>query len=437
MNISAFWFRRDLRIEDNHGLYQALISGNPVLCFFVFDKNILDELERPHDKRVHFIYEYIKLIKERLISMGSDLIVSYDTPIMAWKKWIDIYPIQSVYANQDYEPYAISRDNQITSLLKGKSISFFCKYKDHVVFEAEEVKKNDGSAYSIYTHYRNKWFEKFQNLGRGHCLIEYPCEKHFSNFYKLSSQVLIPLEGMNFQKCLFPIPFPNLNEKIIKLYHDNREFPYIKGTTRLGIHLRFGTISVRSVLRSSINISSVFVNEIIWREFYSMILQTYPEITTKSFKPKYDNIEWLNNINLFQKWCEGSTGYPLVDAGMRELNNTGYMHNRVRMITASFLCKHLLIDWRWGESYFAKKLLDFDLASNNGGWQWSAGCGTDAAPYFRIFNPIAQQAKFDPEFKYISLNIEEWGTPSYPSPIVDHQTARMNCLNTYKKALSI
>lgn len=435
MKITAFWIRRDLRLEDNHGLYEALMSGNKVLCFFIFDRHILETLNNKKDPRLHFIYQQALTLKQKLNKLGSDLIVTHDYPLAAWKNWIQIYDIQSLYLNRDYEPYAMQRDLKISELFKYKGLSFHC-FKDHVLFEKEEVLKDDQTPYTVFTPYKRKWMEKLNQIGISKVFIDYRNEFYFDQFIQLSPAPYISLESMGFEPSTLSIPGSGDWEKILAGYSTLRDFPAVQGTSRLGIHLRFGTVSIREIARKAFQVSEVFLSELIWRDFYSMILQAFPEVIGHAFKPAYDRIKWLNSEDKFKLWCEGRTGYPLVDAGMRELNKTGFMHNRVRMVTASFLVKHLLIDWRWGEAYFAEKLLDFDVASNNGGWQWAAGCGTDAAPYFRIFNPEAQQKKFDPKFEYIQKWIPEFNTPSYPRPIVDHGLSRKRCLEVYKEALS-
>lgn len=438
MKINAFWFRRDLRLEDNAALYYALRSGNPVLCFFIFDSNIIDQLE-DNDPRVVFIHHRILVLQNQLKQLGSDLIISYGNPIKIWQDHLNNYPIQSLYFNRDYESYAIARDLTVKSIFDTKKLAVHT-FKDHIIFEAHEIKKPDDSAYQIFTPYKNKWIEKcMQNnnaLPDSFYLSSYPTEKYSHNFYPIKNKKNIALvELKRFNNSNIAIPAITIPQSIIKNYDKQRDIPSIRGTSRLGIHFRFGTISIRQKARLASRLNATYLNEIIWRDFYSMILQNNPNVASQSYHTKYDRIVWRNDEREFQLWCSGMTGYPMVDAGMRELNATGFMHNRVRMITASFLVKHLLIDWRWGESYFASKLLDYDLASNNGGWQWAAGCGTDAAPYFRIFNPSEQQKKFDPAKKYIKQWIPEIDSSAYPSPMIEHKYARERCLAHYKKYL--
>lgn len=429
MNI--FWFRRDLRLEDNAGLYYALKDKEPVQCIFIFDKNILDQLEDKKDARVSFIYDQVSRLQSELSSLGSQLWVYYSTPEEVFTDLIKTYSIKKVYTNHDYEPYAQVRDQSIKQLLNDSNISFDT-YKDHVIFEKEEVLKDDGKPYTVFTPYKNKWYKKLTDF----YLSSYPTEKYFQHFNKKNSNTPppIPLEEMGFYKSELEIPAAEY-KSILKDYHEKRDFPSVKGTSRISVHLRFGTVSIRALARNSRGVSEAWLNELIWRDFYFMIIWHFPHAASRSFKPAYDQITWRNNEAEFNAWCEGKTGYPIVDAGMRELNATGFMHNRVRMIVASFLIKHLLIDWRWGEAYFAKKLLDFELASNNGGWQWASSSGCDAAPYFRIFNPTEQTKKFDPELKYIKKWVTEFQDLNYPRPIVDHKFARERCLTTYKKAL--
>jgi len=435
MKNSAFWFRRDLRLHDNHGLSEALKSGYPVLCFFVLDTHILDILENRSDARVNFIFERLRYLQEKLQTVGSDLIVEAGSPQSLWKKWIKEYDIQGIYTNRDYESYAISRDRDVESICNEHGITFN-SFKDHVIFEKGEVLKGDGSPYTVFTPFKNKWIHIVNEIGIEKAFRDFGNHLSQGNFTQIEAQKLPEPEklGFHFSKIEFPSAHPP--GEIIRNYAQTRDFPSIQGTSRLGIHLRFGSLGIRELARNYWSQESTFISELIWRDFYSMILQAFPWVEKNSFKPAYDKIQWSNDMAHFKNWCDGKTGYPLVDAGMRELNNTGFMHNRVRMVTASFLVKHLLIDWRWGEAYFAALLLDYDLASNNGGWQWAAGCGTDAAPYFRIFNPEAQQKKFDPQMLYIRKWVPEIGTSAYPSPMINHEFARKRCLETYKKALS-
>lgn len=438
MKFTAFWFRRDLRLEDNAGLYHALKSGLPVLCFFIFDKNILDLLSNKNDARVQFIFNSIFELHRELKTYGSSLIVGYDTPENCWKQWIREFNLDALYCNRDYESYPIERDKSIASLLSDYKIQFH-SFKDHVIFEKKEVCKTDGSPYTVFTPYKNycinKLLKEEEDIQNSYYLKSYPSIQYVNNLAKIDIPFKITLKEIGFRSSSIQIPAKKVSRELIKNYHLSRDTPSVPGTSKLGIHFRFGTISIREKARLSSNLNLIYLNELLWRDFYSTILQSFPYIEKNSFKPKYDQIEWINNEIQFRKWCEGKTGFPIVDAGMRELNETGFMHNRVRMITASFLVKNLLIDWRWGEAYFAEKLLDYDLASNNGGWQWVAGCGTDSAPYFRIFNPIAQQKKFDPNFLYIKKWIPEFDSDSYPQPIIDLKLSRDKCLYTFQKAL--
>ncbi|MBK8854491.1 MAG: deoxyribodipyrimidine photo-lyase [Saprospiraceae bacterium] len=431
--INIFWFRRDLRLEDNTALYKALTSGLPVQPIFIFDTNILVRLEDKNDARVSFIYETITKIKTELNQIGSDLWVFYGKPEIIFEQLLNKEEIKGVYSNCDYEPYAISRDEKIKNLCSKKSVGFYTS-KDHVFFEKNEIVKDDGKPYTVFTPYKNKWLAKFNLVNTEE--LYFPSENYLQNVNKTNSEAEIPtLNEMGFIKSTRSFPPNEIPQTIVSTYDKNRDYPGMDATSKLGIHFRFGTISIRQKVQKASVLNQTYLNELIWRDFYSMILWFYPNVTKKAFKPQYENIVWSDDVSLFQAWCDGKTGYPLVDAGMRQLKTTGFMHNRVRMVTASFLCKHLLIDWRWGESWFARHLLDFDLSSNNGGWQWAAGCGTDAAPYFRIFNPTSQQEKFDKNMTYIKRWVPEYGTAFYPAPIVDHKEAREKCLQTYKKAL--
>lgn len=445
--INVFWFRRDLRLNDNAGLYHALKGEYPVLPVFIFDRHILDKLEDKTDARVNFLYQTLQDLKTTLQTLGSDMLIKYGTPEEVWPAILSEYEVNAVYTNHDYESYAIKRDRKIGELLEENGQSFH-PFKDHVIFEKLEVTKDDGLPYTVFTPYSRKWRAKLETkmavgesqetgLANSYYLQSYPNEKYFSQFIPNISTTAIPsLAEMGFKPSSIPFPDTLVNRKKIKAYEETRNFPAIDGTSKLGLHFRFGTISIREKARHSLSLSPIFLSELIWRDFYAMILSNFPHVEKKAFRAKYENIPWRNNEDEFKKWCEGQTGYPIVDAGMRELNTTGHMHNRVRMITASFLTKHLLIDWRWGEAYFAAKLLDFDLSSNNGGWQWASGSGTDAAPYFRVFNPTSQMEKFDKERKYIKEWVPEYGTPAYPDPIVDHKFARERCLSVYKEALN-
>ncbi len=429
--INILWFRRDLRLHDNAALCHALKSGNPVIPIFIFDKNILDMLEDEPDRRVGFIHTALKAMQQELTKMGSSLEVYHGTPLEIFKNLNLKYTIGQVFTNHDYEPYALERDELINSFLISRNI-LFSTFKDQVLLEKNEVMKDDGKPYTIFTPYSRKW----KTVLNGFYLKSFPVEKYFYNFFKQPANEIPSLSSMGFKEVDKPFPSGIVDEELIKKYADQRNFPAINGTSRMGVHLRFGTISIRELASKTINLSETYLNELIWRDFYHSILWHFPHVGHyKAFKPQYDNIEWRKDEAGFQRWRHGQTGYPIVDAGMRQLNETGFMHNRVRMIAASFLTKHLLIDWRWGEAYFAQKLLDFDLAANNGGWQWAAGSGCDAAPYFRIFNPYLQTKKFDPELAYIKKWVPEFQEFNYPKPIVEHEFARIRCLEVYGKAL--
>lgn len=430
MTVSICWLRRDLRLHDNAALYHALRSGHPVVPLFIFDRNILDELDDKSDRRVQFIHNALSSIQDKLTSLHASLDVRYGNPLQIWKELIAQYNIAGVYTNHDYEPYAQDRDNTIENLLRQHQIPFH-HFKDQVIFEKNEVLKDDGKPYTVFTPYSKKWKASLQPF----FLKSYPTEKYFNLFHHQPSLPIPSLEEMGFQPTQAEFPPAQWDEKLIRKYKEQRDFPGIPGTSQLSVHLRFGTISIRELARTAGSWNETFLNELIWRDFYHMILWHFPQVVGQSFKPDYDKINWRNDKREFEAWCQGLTGYPIVDAGMRELNSTGYMHNRVRMIVASFLTKHLLIDWRWGEAYFAKKLNDFDLAANNGGWQWAAGSGCDAAPYFRVFNPYLQTLKFDPDLKYIRKWVPEFEELTYPSPIVPHEVARERCLKAYAVAL--
>lgn len=428
--VTLFWFRRDLRIEDNAALFHALKFGKDVLPLFIFDTNILNKLEDKRDRRVDFIHGALVELKFKLEQLGASLLVKYGAPIDVFSELSTEFVINSVYTNHDYEPYAYERDNAISSFLGLNGISFKT-YKDQVIFERSEIVKDDGQPYTVFTPYSKKWKARLKEF----YLKAYPTEKYFANLYATLPFSMPGLSEIGFEKTDFTYCAPIVDQDIISHYTESRDFPAIKGTSRLSVHIRFGTISIRKLASIALAKNETWLNELIWRDFYMAIMYHFPHAMKGAFKPQYDKILWKNDPKQFSLWCKGQTGYPIVDAGMRELNATGFMHNRVRMIVASFLTKHLLIDWRWGEAYFASKLLDFDLAANNGGWQWAAGSGCDAAPYFRIFNPYEQTKKFDKDLKYIRKWVPEFEDFSYASPIVDHKFARERALSTYKNAL--
>ena len=429
---ALFWHRRDLRIDDNKGLFEALKQNEIVHPIFIFDKSILDKLPN-NDQRILFIYQEIESLKKSYQNLGSDLWVYYGEPSEIIPKIAQELNCSSVYFNNDYEPYALQRDQEIQVSLNNIKIEFIGK-KDHVIFEKNEVLKDDGKPYTIFTPYSRKWKANLKEED----LREYSIEKYSGNLVqKQQGEALITLEEMGFEsKVLHDFPDRIAKNEILKNYHLSRNFPAVKGTSKLSLHLRFGTISIRKLALIAREQNETYLNELIWRDFYQMIIFHFPKSAENSFKAQYDKIIWEKNEVHFDAWCTGKTGYPIVDAGMRELNATGFMHNRVRMVVASFLTKHLLLDWRLGAAYFAEKLLDFELASNTGGWQWAAGCGCDAAPYFRVFNPQAQQEKFDKSFEYIKKWVPEYGTSSYPEPIIEHKFARERILQRFKSALN-
>ena len=429
--ISLFWFRRDLRLDDNHALYQALTSGNAVMPVFIFDTDILNQLEDKSDRRIDFIFGALGKINHELqANHQSGVQFYYGSPEEVFLQLIKAHTIKSVYCNEDYEPYAIRRDEKIKTILAEHAISFH-SFKDQVVFHRNEITKKDGSPYTVYTPYSKVWLGRF----RENTTENYPSEKQLDKLLRYNP-INFRIEKTGFKSTGYVFTPATIDEEVIKNYEKTRNFPYLtEGVSKMSVHLRFGTVSIRKLAVQVSNLSEVYLKELIWREFFMQILFHFPKVVNHSFKAKYENIEWEQNEEHFQLWCEGKTGYPIVDAGMRELNSTGIMHNRVRMITASFLTKHLLIDWRWGEAYFANKLFDYDLAANNGNWQWVAGCGCDAAPYFRIFNPTEQQKKFDPEMKYTKRWIPELGTNKYPNPMIEHTMARNRVLERFKKGL--
>jgi deoxyribodipyrimidine photo-lyase len=427
IKLNIFWFRRDLRLNDNLALNAALNSGLPVLPVFIFDTNIIDELQ-PDDPRITFIYETLFSINKELNEAGSSLLIMKGDPVTSWKELILSFDINAVYVNKDYEPYSVGRDSEIEVLLGKKQISFL-RFKDQVIFEENEILKSDKRPYTIFTAYRNKWFSKLKD---DLLLLSKDPQPDNRNFYQFLFE-FPSLEKIEFRPGSLKVRPFDLSS--VSDYEKYRDFPSLDKTSYLGPHLRFGTVSIRKIARIALKENLVFLNELIWREFFMQILFHFPNVVTENFKTKYDNISWRNNEKEFERWCRGETGYLLVDAGMRQLNETGYMHNRVRMVAAGFLCKHLLTDWRWGEAYFAGKLLDYELSSNNGNWQWAAGTGSDAAPFFRVFNPYAQQNKFDHNNLYIKKWCGNFEKPEYPEPIVEHDFARKRAIEIYRKGI--
>ena len=423
-----FWFRRDLRIHDNHGFFKALTSGHKVLPIFIFDTDILDSLPK-EDKRLVFIYRQLSILQKAIRSFGG-LSVFHGKPVDIMESLIHKYKVIAVYTNHDYEPYAINRDLKISKLLNEKGIDFHT-FKDQVRFEKSEVVKSDGSPYVVFTPYSRVWLKKMTEQG----IPEFPSEKYLSNLLQSTSTTIPSLTDLGFENQDLSFLPPEIDVSQLKAYAETRNYPGLDNTTRLGLHLRFGSISVRDCIRAGVKYSFVWLSELIWREFFMQILWHFPHVEKSAFRPAYDRIEWRNDPDDFEKWCNGKTGFPMVDAGMRELNETGFMHNRVRMVVAGFLTKHLLIDWRWGEAWFAEKLFDFELSSNNGNWQWAAGSGCDAAPYFRIFNPSEQLKKFDRELIYVRRWLPEYDSPAYPQPMIDHAFARQRCLSVYAQSL--
>lgn len=421
--VTVFWFRRDLRLIDNVGLTEAHRSGNPVLPIFIFDKNILDELD-PEDARVSFIHEQLSSMHEKLAEVQSGLTILHGDILEQLEELSNQFDIKQIHTNRDYEPYARTRDKEVSEWAQSKNIDFKT-HKDQVILEPGEVLKDDGNPYTVFTPFKRRWLQTID------VQEVVPVESLDENWLEYKCNILT-INDIGFKKSSITVNEFKLDH--LAKYDENRDKPAINGTSSLSPHLRFGTVGIRTIV-SKVKHHEAFLSELIWREFFMHILYHFPHVVNNNFRAKYDGIPWRNDKDEFEKWCKGETGYPLVDAGMRELNQTGYMHNRVRMVVASFLCKHLLIDWRWGEAYFAKKLLDFELASNNGNWQWAAGTGCDAAPYFRVFNPSAQLKKFDPQMKYVRKWVPEVLEPGYARPMVDHAFARKRAIDTYKKGI--
>lgn len=429
MNI--FWFRRDLRLNDNHGLYRALKDGGNVQPVFIFDTNILTKLEDKDDRRVTFLFDQVASLDQQLRSYGSSLMVLHGDPLQVFRKLIKDHAIKEVYTNHDHEPYALERDQTIHDFLVENG-SAFHTFKDQTLFERDEVLKNDGKPYTVFTPYSKQW--KMRMTAEG--VPVHKSENELDGLWKGAQQKMVSLQQLGFDRAVYSVASTEPEPSLLKAYAKDRNTPSVQGTSRIGVHLRFGTVSVREMVHLAEANSQTWLNELIWREFFMQILWHFPHVERNAFRPAYDAIQWRDDEAGFARWCEGRTGYPLVDAGMRELRATGFMHNRVRMVVASFLCKHLLIDWRWGEAWFARWLMDYELSSNNGNWQWAAGCGCDAAPYFRVFNPTLQLERFDPKWKYVLKWAPEYGELTLPMPIVDHKAARERAISVYKAALT-
>lgn len=428
---AAFWFRRDLRLNDNQGFLKALQSGLPVLPVFIFDTEILDALPNRADRRVHLLHDVLSDLKSQLEAKGGSLMVAHGKPLEVWPKLANTYNIQKIFLNRDYEPYARHRDQAVFDWAKTAGIEMVGA-KDSVIFEKSEVVKDDGKPYTVFTPYSRKWMARLTPAD----LAPAPSEDFLNNLLPSPPLNMPSLKDLGFQPAAYDIGNGKPSEVLISNYHNTRDLPYVKGTARISAHLRFGMLSIRAMARLGQANNQKWLNELIWRDFYQNIIYHFPHSAHNAFKPDYDHIQWEQNEAHFKAWCEGKTGYPIVDAGMRELTATGFMHNRVRMITASFLTKHLLLDWRLGEAWFAQQLLDYDLASNVGGWQWAASSGCDAAPYFRVFNPSLQQDKFDKDRLYIKKWVPEYGTAHYPKPIVEHKFARDRAISRFQEGLA-
>lgn len=455
------WFRRDLRDDDHAALYHALKSARQVYCVFVFDTEILDGLSDRADRRVEFIWQSVRELQVSLEADGGGLAVLHGLARDELPAFAKRLEVQAVFANRDYEPSSIGRDVAVAADLRHSGIDFHL-FKDQVVFEGDEVLSGEGRPYRIFTPYKNAWLSRLNPF----FLKPYPVARYREALASPAAHAMPTLDAIGFMPTGLRHPagmsgadrlLADFRDRI-KSYKEAREFPAVKGTSFLSTHLRFGTVSVRSLARLAWEMggagAETWLQELVWRDFYFMILQHNPRLAGgQCFKPEFDNIEWPGSEAHFDAWCEARTGFPLIDAAMRQLNQTGYMHNRLRMVTASFLVKDLLVDWRKGERYFAGKLLDFDFAANNGGWQWAASTGCDAQPWFRIFNPVTQSEKFDAEGNFIRKYVPELGACfakeihapwkisverrrelklDYPMPVVDHAEMREKALALYK-----
>ncbi len=422
-SVRIFWFRRDLRLDDNHGLYKACKDGT-TLPVFIFDEAILNQLQE-EDARVTYIHKCLQKIQTQLKQFGKGLKVYYGNVLSCWEKILSTYDVETVYFNKDYEPSTIERDKRVVNLLNQSNIPVY-QFKDQVVFEEHDILKSNGKPYTVYTPYKNQWLKLFNS----EAIKPFPSEAYIHRLMDINT-IIPDLSTLGFKHSIVPVK-PVYFDALDK-YDEVRDFPALNQTSNLSVLLRFGTFSTRKAIDLALRTNKVWLNELIWRSFFKQILFHFPHVVNEPFKPLYSDFPWRNNTDEFAAWCKGETGYPMVDAGMRELNSTSYMHNRVRMVCASFLCKHLLIDWRWGEAYFASKLLDYDLSANNGNWQWAASTGCDSVPYFRIFNPELQIKRFDTDLVYIKQWIKDFNELSYPKPMVEHKVARARCLNLFKE----
>ena len=426
---SIFWFRRDLRLHDNHALFQALSTSEKVIPIFIFDVNILDKLSE-EDRRVCLLYDRLEALNKDLSLINKKIQILYGKPVDVFTDLLKTHDIDAVYINTDYEPYATDRDEKISKIAQKNNTSFE-SLKDQVIFEKDEILSDTGNPYVVYSPYMRKWVSKF----RISLTAKYDSESLLDNLSTISDvDELTSLEQMGFKHVNYNLKEPDLSVESLKNYEDSRNFPYQEGTINLSVHLRFGFLSVRELAKVAYQYSETLLKELIWRSFFCQILWRHPHVVNSCFKTKFENLDWSQDHHLFLKWKRGVTGYPIVDAGMRELFETGYMHNRVRMVTASFLVKNLGIDWRLGEAYFASMLMDYDLASNNGNWQWVAGTGCDSAPYFRVFNPVSQQEKFDGNFEYCRKWLPEMDENGkyVVEKVVDVKRSRLEAIARYK-----
>ncbi|TGE15405.1 cryptochrome/photolyase family protein [Hymenobacter elongatus] len=432
--IVLFWHRRDLRLHDNAGLAVALQSGLPVVPLFIYDREILDQLPSRRDARVTFIYDEVERLGRQTEQAGGTFLAFYGRPLEVFAQLVQHYEVAGVYTNEDYEPYAAVRDAAIAELIKPAGTEFRV-FKDQVIFAKNEILSKSGTPPRVFGAYSKTWLAAL----RDEHLVPYPSTEHFveSNLMPLAEAAPRPtLEQMGFERYEQFVPAAELPAAaLVSNYHNTRDKPgLVNSSTRRSVHLRFGTLSVRELMQQAKELNPKLLNELIWRDFFMMILWHYPFTATESYDPRLRLVPYRNNEDEFRAWCEGRTGYPLVDAGMRELNQTGYMPNRARIAAAGFLVKHLLIDWRWGDRYFADKLLDYDMSQNVGNWQWMAGTGAVAAPWFRVYSPQSQQEQYDTTFDYVRQWIPEFGTRDYPTPIVEHKFARERAIATFRAA---